>query len=260
MSEDKLQDQHDEQLDNDADVETRDQDQVEDDFVKIPKADYQKLKKTVKTANTEAQKRREQLEQYKSSGLEPDEIKELVELRERKESGQDTNPDQIDRKELDRQRAKLEKQHAQQLQELKEKLDFERKRTERTLIESTAREAIVANKGRPALILDQVVRSSRLVENDRGGYDVRVVDSEGNFEFNDQGEYMTITDHIKALKNHEDYGRAFDVEPKRGAGIQNQNGNSGTKHSVTKAELQGDKKARYAFIAKHGIEAYNKLS
>lgn len=243
-------------------LDTRPQDEIDDDKVKIPKQDYAKIKKSLKQANQEAKQFREQLQRYKELGVDPDELEELLELREKLASGDNDVPkddNRVDRKELDKQRKSLEQKYKAQLDELqREKADMQ-KRLETTLIESAAREAIIAEKGVPDLLLDRVVKAAKLVQNDRGGYNVLIVDENGEPEFNDRGEYMTIQDHVKQLKQHEVFGRAFDVAVKQGAGIQSQQGNRKPSHTVTKSQLRKDKKARNKFIAENGVDAYNAL-
>lgn len=246
---------------NQEHLDNREQDQIADDKVIIPKADFEKIKKQLKTANSEAKERREQLERYKGLGLEPDEIEELVSLRDKQGSDDENsdNNDRVDRKELDKQRKSLEQKYKADLEAKDKEISKMQKRLETTLIESTAREAIVAEKGVPDLILGQVIKDAQLFANDRGGYDVRVVDEDGNVEFNDKGEYMTISDKVKSLKSHEVFGRAFDAVVKQGAGMQSQQGNRRPKTTVTKEDLNKDRKAKMKFIQDNGFEAYNKL-
>ena len=257
MSDEHNQEQEVEQ--NQEHLDTREQDEVDNDKVSIPKSDFAQLKKQLKTANTEAKERREQLETYKELGLEPDEIKELLEARSNK-SGDSDNEDKIDKRELDKQRKSLEQKYSSQLETKDAEISKMQARLETTLIESAAREAIVAEKGVPDLILGQVTKNAKLFTNDRGGYDVRIVDDNGETEFNDKGEYMTIADQVKALKTDEIFGRAFESSPKRGSGMQHQQGNGKPNVSVSKAELSKDRKAKMAYIKANGIEAYNKLS
>ena len=262
MSEqDKQHEEREEALEeNQENLETREHDQIEDDIVKIPKKDFAQIKKQLKSANQEAKQRREELERFKGYGLEPDEIEQLIELRDK---GGDTKQEQddsrVDRKELDKQRKSLEQKYQQRIDQYEAEKSEMQKRLETTLIESAARDAIRSEKGFPEFLLDKVTSSSRLVQNDRGGYDVQIVDENGETEFNDRGEYMTIQDHVKALKNHEVFGRAFEQEVKRGAGMQGQQGNRKPKSDVTKSQLQKDRSAKHKFIAENGVDAYNAL-
>lgn len=242
-------------------LETRPQDQVEEDVVKIPKRDFANIKKQLKNANGEAKTYREKLQQYESYGLEADEIEELIALREQGGKGQREEADdsRVDRKELDKQRKKLEQTYQKELERLESEKSSMQQRLETTLIESAARDAIRAEKGVPELLLDQVVKSATLVQNDRGGYDVRVVDENGEPDFNDRGEYMSIHEKVQSLKAHEIFGRAFEATVKQGAGMSSQSGNRKPAPTTTKSALKADRKARNAFIAKNGFEAYNEL-
>lgn len=239
-------------------LDTRDQDKIENDKVSIPKSDFERIKKQLKTANTEAKERREQLERYNKLGLEPDEIEELLASRDSKSD--DSNDDKIDKRELDKQRKSLEQKYKSELENKQAEIDKMQVRLETTLIESAAREAIVAEKGVPDLILGQVTKNAKLFTNDRGGYDVRIVDDNGETEFNNQGEYMTIADQVKTLKADEVFGRAFEATVKRGAGLNHQQGNQKPNTKVSKAELQKDRKAKLAFIKKNGMDEYNALT
>lgn len=262
MSEQEVQHgERDQEVEEDQEnLDTREQDQIDEDLVKIPKKDFSQIKKQLKSANQEAKQRREELERYKGYGLEPDEIEELISLRESQDQNpQEQDENRVDRKELDKQRKSLEQKYQQQISQYESEKSEMQKRLETTLIESAARDAIRSEKGVPELLLDQVTKTSRIVQNDRGGYDVRIVDENGELEFNDRGEYMTINDHIKQLKNHEVFGRAFETEVKKGAGIQGQQGNRKPRTDVTKSQLKSDRKAKMEFIAKNGISAYNEL-
>lgn len=237
---------------NQEDLETRPQDEVDNDTVKIPKKDFASIKKQLKTANSEAKTYREKLQSYEQQ------LEELKQAQQHKDD-KDADESRVDRKELEKQRKTLEQKYQKELDQIRAEKEGMQKRLETTLIESAARDAIRAEKGVPELILDQVVKSSVLVQNERGGYDVRIVDDNGEPDFNDRGEYMTIQEKVQSLKNHEIFGRAFEATVKQGAGLQGQQGNRKPRSSVTKTSLKSDKRARNAFIAKNGIQAYNEL-
>lgn len=243
-----------EQLDNGGQQET------EDDIVKLPRKDFDKIKKQLKTANSEAAQRRKELERFESYGLSPDEIEELAALRDKGgEKQQEQDDSRVDRRELEKQRKSLEQKYKGEIEAKEKEIASMQQRLERTLIDSAAREAIIAEKGVPELVLGEATKSAKLFTNDRGGYDVRVVDEDGNVEFNDRGEYMTLKDRVLQLKQHETFGRAFEATVKQGGGVTSQQGNRKPKSSVTKSKLQADKQALHAYIKEHGIAAYNDL-
>lgn len=237
--------EHDENVEEGQEqLEGRPQDEIDGDKVKIPKQDFNNLKKQLKSANQESKERRQQIEALEAKLAEMEESLSAT-------KGSEEDDSKIDRKELEKQRKSIEQKYKSQLEEKQNEIMSMQTRLEKTLIESAAREAIVSEKGVPDLILDHATRSAKLFQNDRGGYDVRIVDENGEAEFNDRGEYMTIHDHVKSLKQHEIFGRAFEATVKQGTGMQDQKGNRKPQASVTKSQLRANPKAQKEFIAKY---------
>lgn len=248
--------------------ELRPQDKDEGEFVRIPKKDHENMRKQLKKANGEAKTYREQLQEFRKYADDPNDLEELVSLRDKFEQqngdSQTQAPDEDAFKErlssqLAKQRKELERSYQSQL----EKANEERKQLERTLENTVllqqAESAVLKEKGVPALVLDEIKRRTKVIK-DGDRFVTRVVDENGEIDFNNRGEYKGMDDLIQDLKSHEIFGRAFDAPAKSGSGMRNQNDNTEGRSSKNKfgdlrrSDLKGSK--RQAFIAEHGEEAF----
>lgn len=124
---------------------------------------------------------------------------------------------------------------------------------ERHLVDAQATAAIAEAKGVPALLLPHVKASTRVIEED-GDFAVRVVDAQGNPRVNGKGEYLSIADLVREMRESEVYGRAFDAPGGSGSGAQEGRNVQG---SLKRSEMTSAQKAEY--INKHGQAAYLKL-
>ena len=241
--------------------ENQEQQQQEDngeDVVKIPRKDFENLKRNLAKANKSDEKRRKELEAYSRYGS-PEELAELVERAETvgENGGMD---DEAINKKLEKQRKELERKFQGEIQTREEQLAQMQKKIEETVLLSQARETIAKFDGVPDLLLGAVRERTKVVEQN-GSYRVAVVDEEGDFAFNNSGEYMTLEDYIKSLREHEVYGMAFKAPQQKGAGVRSQNEGGAKKgspsHGLSKRTMTVEQKA--AFIEEHGFEEYNKI-
>lgn len=246
-------------------VDLREQDQDEGDFVKIPKKDHKAIKDQLKRANSEAKQHRELAAAYKELGYEPDEIKEFIaRAQEKSEQGDNSGQDDTASKEqferqLSKQRKELERKHQTELQKAREELAQLNQTLENTVLLQQAESVILQHDGVPDLIMDRVRKHAKVVkEGDR--FTTRVVDENGETEFNDRGEYATLEDFIVGLKNDEKFGRAFGAPKKSGAGIRNQNDSDGSRRNSKEfgdlRRSQMTKVQQNRFVKEHGPEAF----
>jgi len=255
-------------LDNDVEreednLDTRPQDVVEDDFVKIPKGDHKRIQKSLKDANKEAHKYRERLKAYQEFG-DPEELAQrLQEIEEASEQQAAISEDQISRKELDKLRQRLTQESEQKVRQKDEEIKEMRSKLEQTVLLSQAETIIRKYDGKPELgLLDQVKKAAKVIE-DNGRYVVRVVDEDGDPVFNDKGEYASLEDYVQELREHSVFGDAFGAPKRSGGGMRTQSDDGGSDRkgvpNVTKAQLKDNPVEMQKFFDKYGFEAYQKL-
>lgn len=258
--------EHEEHEQDDQELDTRPQDVVEDDHVKIPKEDYKKQQKALKEANKQAHKLRERYKAYEELG-DPEELQELRTKIQQMEEGADKqtqeDDDRVSRKEMDKLRQRLQKEYEQQIRERDEKLQSMQSKVEQTVLISQAKSIIQKYDGKPELgLLDKVKGSAKVIE-ENGEFNIRMIDEDGDPVFNDKGEYANLEDFVKGLREDPVFGQAFNAPRKTGTGVRNQNDNGdGGKRgvpNVTKSELNRNEAAKKAFFEKHGFEGWKQL-
>lgn len=244
---------------NEEENQEQQQEQNDEEVVKIPKKDFENLKRNLAKANKSDEKRRKELELYSRFGT-PEELSELVERAE--SSAENTGmDDEAIAKKLEKQRKELERKFQADIQAKEQELQAMNKKIEETVLVSQAREVISKFDGVPDLLLDAVRKSTKVVEQN-GSYRVAVVDEDGDYAFGNSGEYMTLEEYVKGLRDHEVYGMAFRAPKQQGAGVRSQNEGGAKKgdptHGLSKSGMTLEQKT--AFIEEHGIEAYKKIA
>lgn len=224
-------------------------------FVKIPKSDFENLKKNLAKANKSDERRRRELEKYAAFGT-PDEIEASLASVGESSGGFD---DEALQKKLEKQRKELERKYQADLEAERSKIASMESKIQETVLLGQARETITKYEGAPDLLLDVVRKATKVVEQD-GGYKVTVVDEDGDPRFNNRGEYMTLDDFVQDLRNHDTYGLAFKAPKRQGAGVQNQGGSAKKADpTVGLRKSQMTMNERQDFIAKHGFAKYKEI-
>jgi hypothetical protein len=142
--------------------------------------------------------------------------------------------------------------HATQLAEKDKSVSAMQQSLESYLIEAEAGRILAEAKGSAALLMPHI-KSSVKVFNEGGKYVVRVVDSEGDPRISAQtGTAMSIADLVNELKNHNEFGKAFDPSGTTGSGTRP--GNAGTPRTqVDASKLTPTEKIALALTRQHGV-------
>lgn len=218
------------------------------------------LKRALEAERTRAKALEVQAAAWKRMGKTPDEIEALVEAARIAEENKLTQAG-----EWDKLKAQMNAKHDEALKGLKTQLDVKdgeiksmRGTLESHLVDMTATAAIAAAKGVPELLLPQVQKFVRVVEQD-GRYSTKVVDGKGDPRFNARGEPLTVEDLIAEMKVNEVYGRAFEGSGNSGSGMRPNNGGGGSAHGINKRSEFKTEQERANFVDEHGLEAYQAL-
>lgn len=86
------------------------------------------------------------------------------------------------------------------------------------LVGDVATRELAAAKGSIELLLPHIKSHSKVVRTENGVYEVRVVDSDGDFRSDGAGGWMGVKDLVAELKANPAFGRAFESDEKGGAG------------------------------------------
>jgi hypothetical protein len=111
----------------------------------------------------------------------------------------------------------ISSKHQEELTQKEKQLADMMRSLEEHLVDAEATMAISANEGNPVLLLDQVKKRTKVV-NENGKYQVRIVDNEGDPRINGSGGYMSIKDFVSELKNKSEYAGAFRASGNTGSG------------------------------------------
>lgn len=124
------------------------------------------------------------------------------------------------------------------------------------LREQRATTALAEAKGAVELLLPHVLKNTRTVERD-GGFEVEVVDPDGNVRIDGKGNNMSIKDLVAEMRQSDLYGRAFEASGKNGTGMAPNSGSGGGTGTLKRSKMSAADKA--AYMTEHGQEAYLKL-
>ncbi len=94
--------------------------------------------------------------------------------------------------------------------------------------------------GSADLLMPHVVSSAKVIKNEEGEYQVRVVDDQGDIRYDGAGGFFLLKDLVSEMKASEKFGAGFKSEQKSGGGSQ-----PGSGHTVAtqqKGELSSAKK------------------
>lgn len=218
--------------------------------------EVEKIRKALHKANKESQKRREQLNEWSELNTTPDEVKKLLEERReaeiKKAEEEGRYQDLLDqyKQENAQEREKVEKQ----LQEKEQVID---KLTRRTKIS----DAVNAEKGIPEMLYNKLEAETKTIyDNDMPT--AIVVDEYGQPRTKEDGEYMSVDDRVKELKDDPVWSHAFPAPKTSGSGTSatgasKASKNSGAKPTKPKSQMSLEEKA--AYVKEHGPKAFEEL-
>jgi len=254
--------------DLDTDKQEQEQDDGGDEYIKLPKSDYQRMKQTIQKNNKENEKRRLQAKQLEEQVNEYRELGDLDDLRERLAALEDRGhegdgqqqKDVISKSEYEKSRKQLLAQIDALKLEKEEAVKTERQKFQTTLVEREAALALAKHGGKTKFLLPEVAKSIQVQDND-GRYDFRVVDEDGELQFNDRGEPMSIEEYVLKMREQDDYAFLFDAPQKQGGGIRNQGGDKGGKSSAPRNKKRSEmsRQEKEAYISKYTYAEYKKL-
>jgi len=209
-------------------------------------------------AAREAQRKIRQIqEQY--SGFDLDELKELREAqakaeedRQRKAGEWDSLKNQLvtkhneDRSAWDKEKSDLLDAFGRQMKE------------------TAALQAISDNKGNTALLKPHVLAALKIERDDNGMFVTRVVDDAGSARMNGDGQYLSVSDYVKDLRDQETFAGAFLGTGSSGGGTPpgaGEKGGKGGKGGIPSDLKRGSMKPneKVAFINEHGHDAFMAL-
>lgn len=173
------------------------------------------LKSALEKERRDRKKHERSLKKYE--GIDPEKWQELQEAEEAKEREAAKAAGDFDKRE-----AQILEKHAKALKAKDGEIGAALKAVERHLVDAEATKAIVAAKGSPRLLLQEVKRQVRVVKTDDGEFTVKVVDKDGNERIgaisDGKANPMTITELVTELKGDDELAAAFAGSGATGSG------------------------------------------
>lgn len=170
--------------------------------------------------------------------IDAEEARAALELKKKFDEG-DLTDEQAERlkqkeKELadkfESQRKAIEQKYGEQIEGLQNETKSLRGDLHSARVVSEAKSAISKHKGSEKLLLPLIERVADLVE-ENGKREVRIKSSDGTHllsrRSNSTSEYMGIEEYVAALKEDDDFARAFEGSGASGSGTPNANSSSG---------------------------------
>lgn len=256
--------------DLDTEQQEQEQDNGDEEHVKLPKSDYQRMRQTIQKNNKENERRRLQAKQLEEQVNAYRELGDLDDLRERlaafEDRGHDSDDqqqqqkDMISKSEYEKSRKQLLAQIDALKSEKEDAVKTERQKFQTTLVEREAAVALAKHGGKTRFLLPEVSKSIQVQDND-GRYDFRVVDEDGELQFNDRGEPMSIEEYVLKMREQDDYAFLFEAPQRQGSGIRNQSGDKSGKSNAPRNKKRSEmsRKEKEAYIAKYTYPEYKKL-
>jgi hypothetical protein len=155
-----------------------------------------------------------QLKAWTALGRGPDEIAGLLAAQD------DALARDAERKgEWDKLKAQISGRHQAELAARDAALAKMRAGLERQLVDAAATAEVAAQKGAAALLLPHLRGQLKLVEDEAGGFAVRVVDASGEIRADARGQPLSVKDLVAELRQSEAFARAFDGAGTSGGGM-----------------------------------------
>lgn len=211
--------------------------------------EFERTQKALAKANEEAKNRRLKLKEYEELGVDPEKIKALLDQQREQEIKQ-----LEEEKRYDELLTRMRDESNQKVEKYQEENQHMKSQLERYVRDNQINEAIAKEDG-IAPLLSGIVKDRTKVVEEEGNYKTVVLDEYG------QATDQTVSDFVKSLKDHEDYGHAFRAPRVSGSGTSSQSAGKppsskpGPKKSRSKMSIS----ERAEYRTKYGAEEYNKL-
>ncbi len=204
--------------------------------------DVQGLKSTLGKVRKELEA--EQAKTQAFSGLDATVAREAI---KKLEEMKDWTPDDKVKGQIEALKKQLEDKHKGELDTISSENALLLKQLEKTLIESSAVQAIVAEKGNPTLLLPHVMAQAKMKKTDKG-YIVEVVDESGNPAISPASGStapMTIAELVSQMKTKDAFAAAFAGSGASGVGAgTGGKGGSGGRNPFAKATFNLTEQAK----------------
>lgn len=247
----------DEELENEE--QEVEENQVDPENYKKLMEEKQRMEKRIKELNESDKKRRLKLKELEETlgDTDPEEIKRLKQEREEAERKKAEEKGQFDKL-----RQQLEEQKEKAIRERDEKLQQMSKTLERHLIDGSIATAMSKYDVDPDMsdVLMSHIRPQFQVVQEDGEYQQRVVDEHGDPQLNMMGEFKTVEDVFKEMKENPKYGVFFRGNKASGGG--STPGRNSTEASAPpryKSRESMTDRQKIDFIKEYGRDEYEKI-
>ena len=233
--------------------------QVDPQEFKRLQEEKQKIEKRLKEVNESDKKRRLRLKELEETlgDTDPEEIQKWKQEREEAERRKAEEKGQFDklRKQIEEQREKEKQEYENQLTQMSKTL-------EKHLVDGSIAQAMSQYDVDPEMsdVLMSYIRPQFKMVQEDGEYKQRVVDEHGDPQLNMQGDYKTVDDVFKELKESNKFGRFFRGNRASGGGSV-PGGEAGGKAAPPKytARDQMSNREKLDFIKQYGQSEYEKI-
>lgn len=261
MAEENNEELRDEELENQEQNEEQSNEELEVDPQQYKKLmeEKQRMEKRIKELNESDKKRRLKLKELEETlgDTDPEEIKRLKEEREEAERKKAEEKGQFDKL-----RQQLEEQKQKEIRERDEKLEKMNKTLEQHLIDGSIATAMSKYDVDPDMsdVLMSHIRPQFQVVQEDGEFQQRVVDEHGDPQLNMMGEFKTVEDVFKEMKENPKYGVFFRGNKASGGGTSP--GRSSTEANAPpryKSRESMTDRQKIDFIKQYGRDEYEKI-
>jgi hypothetical protein len=178
---------------------------------------------------------------WKELGKTPEEIQELFEQKAQADREKLTKAG-----EWDKLKAQISEAHAAELAKRDERSGLLTKQLERHLVDAAATAALAAAGGSSELLLPHVKSRTKVIE-ENGEFVVRVVDASGNPRVDGKGDFLSIKDLVREMRESDVYAPAFKATGTSGGGAPNSGPVNGGNN--LKGKVDGTEQERAAYFA-----------
>lgn len=219
--------------------------------------DVSGLKNALRNERDTRQKLESKITSWEKLGKSADEILDLIKAEEQRAI------DVANKKgEWETIKEQLISQHKSQITEKDAEINKHKSFMNEYLVDAAAMEAISELKGSTKLLLPHVKKNVTVVE-ENGSFSVRVLNNDGKPRLNSEGEFITIKDLVKEMRDQDDFSMAFEGVGKSGSGTPPESTGGGSTLSfkdMSQLSHREQVKAKTEYIEKHGLDAWTKFS
>jgi hypothetical protein len=136
---------------------------------------------------------------------------------------------------------------------------------EKAIAETATLQALAENKGNPVFLKHHVLGATKVFKDDSGRFVTRVVDDAGNPRMNSDGNYLSVSEFVRELRENETYAGAFQGAGSSGGGTPPGAGGQGQgdrkKGGIPSDLKRGDmsRRQKVEFINEFGHDEFMKL-